>query len=88
MRRTATAWTLAGMLAFTAVAAAQEEKPAIPPPNSMTLSAIIATVESRAGFQYVYSIEWNEDGYYDVIYYTDDKAKVEMLLDPVTGKAK
>ena len=87
MRRTATAWTLAGMLAFTAVAAAQE-KPAIPPPNSMTLSAIIATVESRAGFQYVYSIEWNEDGYYDVIYYTDDKAKVEMMLDPVTGKAK
>jgi hypothetical protein len=87
MRRTATAWTLAAMLAFTAVAAAQE-KPAIPPPNAMTLSAIIATVEGRAGFQYVYSIEWNEDGYYDVIYYTDDKAKVEMLLDPVTGKAK
>ena len=87
MRRMATAWTLAGMLALTAVAEAQE-KPAIPPANAMSLSAIIATVEGRAGFQYVYSVEWNDDGYYDVIYYTDDKAKVEMLLDPVTGKAK
>ena len=87
MRRMATACTLVGMLAFTAVAEAQD-KPAIPPPNAMTLSAIIATVEGRAGFQYVYSVEWNEDGYYDVTYFTDDKAKVEMMLDPVTGKAK
>ena len=87
MRRMMTACTLAGMLAFTALVQAQD-KPAIPPPNAMKLSAIIATVEGRAGFQHVYSVEWNDDGYYDVIYFTDDKAKVEMMLDPVTGKAK
>ena len=87
MRRMVTALTLIGTLALGAAAQAQD-KPAIPPPNAMKLSAIIATVEGRAGFQYVYSVEWNEDGYYDVVYYTDDKAKVEMMLDPVTGKAK
>lgn len=87
MRLKATAWTLAGVLALTAAATAQE-KPATPPPNAMKLSEIIATVEGRAGFQYVSSVEWNEDGYYDVTYWTDDRAKVEMMLDPVTGKAK
>ena len=87
MRLKATAWTLAGMLALTAAATAQE-KPAVPPPNAMKLSDIIATVEGRTGFQYVFSVEWNEDGYYDVVYWTDDRAKVEMMLDPVTGKAK
>jgi Peptidase propeptide and YPEB domain len=87
MRRTVIACTLLGGLASAAVALA-EEKPAIPPPNAMKLSDIVATVETRSGFQYVYTVEWNEDGYYDVIYFTDDKAKVEMKLDPVTGKAK
>jgi hypothetical protein len=85
--RLATACTLVGMLALVGAAQAQDEPP-IPPPNAMKVSAIIATVEGRAGFQYVYSVEWNEDGYYDVVYYTDDKAKVEMMLDPVTGKAR
>jgi Peptidase propeptide and YPEB domain len=80
------AFTFAATLAVAGIAIAQE-KPPIPPQNSMKLSAILATVEQRNGFLYVYSVEWNSDGYYDVIYFTDDKAKVEMKLDPVTGKA-
>lgn len=81
------ACTLAATLTVAGVAIAQD-KPPIPPQNSMKLSAIIGTVEGRAGFLYVSSVEWNEDGYFDVIYFTDDKAKVEMKLDPVTGKPK
>jgi len=87
MRFRLAACTLAATLAVAGVSRA-EDKPPIPPANSMKLSAIVATVEGRAGFLYVYSVEWNEDGYYDVVYFTDDKAKVEMKLDPVTGKAK
>ena len=82
------ACTLAATLAVAGIAFAQDRPPPIPPQNAMKLSAIIATVEGRAGFLYVYSVEWNEDGYFDVIYFTDDKAKVEMKFDPVTGKPK
>ena len=88
MRFRLAAWTFAATLAVAGIALAQDKPPPIPPQNSMKLSAIIATVEQRNGFLYVSSVEWNEDGYYDVIYFTDDKAKVEMKLDPVSGKAK
>jgi hypothetical protein len=88
MRLRVAACTLAVTLAVAGIAIAQDKPPPIPPQNSMKLSAIIGTVEQRNGFLYVYSVEWNEDGYYDVIYFTDDKAKVEMKLDPVSGKAK
>ena len=68
---------------------AQEGKPPpVPPDSALKLSAIIATVEQRDGFHYVDDVEWNDDGYYDVVYFTTDKAKVEMKIDAVTGKTR
>jgi peptidase YpeB-like protein len=66
----------------------QDKPPPVPPGDALKLSAIIATVEQRDSFHYVYDVEWNDDGYYDVIYFTTDKAKVEMKIDAVTGKAR
>jgi hypothetical protein len=88
MRRALAAMLWIATSAIASAALAQDRPPPIPPENAMKLSAIIATVEGRAGFQYVDAIEWNSDGYYDVVYLTDDKAKVEMKIDPVTGKNK
>jgi Peptidase propeptide and YPEB domain len=76
------------LLAPASLANAQDKPPPVPPDNALKLSAIIATVEQRDGFHYVYDAEWNDDGYYDVIYFTTDKAKVEMKIDAVTGKAR
>jgi hypothetical protein len=67
---------------------AQASAPAVPPQKSMKLSQIIAQVEQRDKFQYVKDIEWEEEGYYEVTYYTTDKAKVEVKLDPVSGQPK
>ena len=64
------------------------KQPPVPPENALKLSAIIATVEQRDAFHYVSDIEWNDDGYYDVVYFTTDKAKVEMKIDAVTGKTR
>jgi Peptidase propeptide and YPEB domain len=75
-------------LASASLAIAQDKPPPVPPDNALKLSAIIATVEQRDGFHYVYDVEWNDDGYYDVVYFTTDKAKVEMKIDAVTGKAR
>lgn len=67
---------------------AQSSASAIPPQNSMKLSQLIAKIEQRDQFQYIKDIEWEEEGYYDVTYYTKDKAKVEIKLDPVSGQPK
>ncbi len=67
---------------------AQDKEPPIPPENAMKLSQLIATVEQRTDFRYVSDIEWNDDGFYEVTYFTSDKAKVEINLDAVTGKPR
>jgi uncharacterized membrane protein YkoI len=72
-------------LAFPAVANAQD-RPRIPPDNAMKLSQIIAKVEQRQDFRYVDDVEWSEEGYYDVTYYTTDKAKVEIKYNAVSGE--
>lgn len=79
---------LVALLAPASFAFAQESGPPVPPDNALKLSAIIATVEQRDGFHYVSDVEWDDDGYYDVVYFTTDKAKVEMKIDAVTGKTR
>ena len=70
---------------LTGAAQAQNEPPPMPPENAINLSEIIARIETRDQFRYVSEIDWDEDGYYRVIYFTSDKAKVEINIDPATG---
>lgn len=58
-----------------------------PPQNALKLSEIIAKVEQRDGFRYIDDVEW-ERGFYEVTYYTVDRAKVEIRFDPLTGEPK
>lgn len=67
---------------------AQTAAPPVPPQNSMKLSQLIAKVEQRDKFQYIKDVEWEREGYYEITYYTTDKAKVEIKLDPVSGQPK
>lgn len=67
---------------------AQTQAQPVPPQGSLKLSEIIAKIEKRDQFQYVSEIDWNEDGYYDITYRTNDKAKVEIKIDPKTGQPK
>jgi len=67
-------------------AVAADEQP-VPPPNAKKLSEILAKVEHRNDFRYVKEVDWDSGGY-TVIYYTTDKAKVEISYDPVTGEPK
>jgi len=78
----------ASIALMTGTAVAQSTSAPIPPPNSMKLSEMIAKVEKRDKFQYLSEIDWSQSGYYEVTYYTSDKAKVEINLDPVSGEPK
>lgn len=71
------------LLACPAIA---QERSKLPPENAMKLSQLVATVEKRPDFRYIGEIDWREEGYYDVTYYTTDKAKVEIKYNPVTGE--
>ena len=78
--------TVAATMLFGVHAYAQTSERPVPPQDGMKLSEIIAKIEARDKFQYIKEIDWDDDGYYQVDYYTTDKAKVEMKLNPVTGE--
>ena len=69
-------------------ALAQDQPPPVPPDNALKLSEIVAKIEARDQFRYVSEINWDDEGFYNVIYFTTDKAKVEMKIDPATGQPK
>lgn len=69
-------------------ALAETKAPATPPQNAMKLSEIVARIEQRPQFHYIKEIDWDREGVYDIIYYTTDKARVEIKINPVTGEAQ
>lgn len=86
--RTAIPGILCTALLFAAPAWAQAQPPPIPPEKSLKLSEIIARIEQRDQFRFIDEIDWDEEGFYDITYYTSDKAKVEIKIDPVTGEPR
>lgn len=56
-----------------------------PPANALPLSEIIAALEARHDIHFIDEIEWDDDGYWEAEFYTNDGGKVEIKLDPVTG---
>jgi len=58
-----------------------------PPANAKLFSEIARTIEQRADFQALESIEF-EHGVYEVEYYTKEGTEKKLHLDPVTGAEK
>lgn len=65
--------------------AAQVEPPGGPPAGALSLSQIIAQIESRPDYAYIKDIEW-EDGRYEVVYRTRDGRDRDLKIDPRTGR--
>jgi hypothetical protein len=86
MRHLFVGLTVLCLLALSAPSQAQTSS-AGPPANAMKLSEIIARVEKRPGFQYVERVTWFNDAYI-VVFYTTEKARVEIHFDPTTGQPK
>ncbi len=59
-----------------------------PPTNAIALSEIIGLVESQVSFKYIDEVNWDNDGYWEVEYIDDNGRKVEIKIDPVTGKIR
>jgi hypothetical protein len=59
-----------------------------PPAEALPLSAIITALEARYDIRFIDEIDWDEDGYWEVELFTNDGAKIELKLDPVTGEPR
>jgi hypothetical protein len=59
-----------------------------PPTNALALSEIIGLVESQVSFKYIDEVNWDNDGYWEVEYIDNNGRKVEIKIDPVTGKLR
>ncbi|MFN7002157.1 MAG: PepSY domain-containing protein [Roseinatronobacter sp.] len=59
-----------------------------PPPDALPLSTIVAALEARFDIQFIDEIEWDDDGYWEVEFFTNDGAKVELKIDPVSGEPR
>lgn len=78
----------AAMLGMATVAHAQDGRDKLPPENGPKASEIIAKIEGRPDFRYLESVDWDEQGYYEITYHTSDKAKVEIKIDGTTGQPR
>lgn len=86
MTKSAVLAVLAAMVLVASHVQAQTREAPVPSDKALKLSDIIAKVEQRGQFRYIYNVEWNTDGYYDVTYYTTDNAKVEIKIDAISGE--
>lgn len=59
-----------------------------PPADALPMSAIVAGLEGQYDIQFIDEIEWDDDGYWEVEFFTKDGAKVELKINPVTGEAR
>lgn len=77
---------LAASLAVPTMLAAQEA----PPAGSMTLSQVVTKLETDVGtdLSYISEISWDDDGYWEVEYYTADNREVDVRVDPATGDVR
>ena len=56
------------------------------PAQALPLSEIVTALESQYDIHFIDEIEWHNDGYWDVEFFTRDGAKVDLKIDPVTGE--
>ncbi|MFN3273476.1 MAG: PepSY domain-containing protein [Paracoccus sp. (in: a-proteobacteria)] len=77
---------LAAMLMAPTALLAQDR----PPADAMPLSQILSTLEQDVGadLAFIDEVDWDDDGYYEVEYYTADGREVKVRLDPTTGQPR
>ncbi|HPG23685.1 MAG TPA: PepSY domain-containing protein [Amaricoccus sp.] len=68
-----------------ALAAAPAVAQRLPPADGMPLSKIIANVEANPEVRSIRDVEWEDDGYWEISYVTQNGRRGRARLDPMTG---
>lgn len=56
-----------------------------PPANALPLSQILQAIEADGNVAWIDEVDWDDDGHWDVEYYTTDGRQVDVRIDPLTG---
>ena len=75
----------AALLAFSLLPAAAQE-PTPKAEEGKKPSEILAFVEARPDFARLDGMSWNDRGYYEIEYRTNDKARVEINIAAKSGQ--
>lgn len=79
---------LTGFLALAAAgsALAQAQAPGPRPPvDAIPLPILLEQVQAREGVAYFDEVAWDDDGYWEIEFFTADGVEVEIRVDPLTG---
>jgi hypothetical protein len=69
-------------LALNAGAAFADQRPQR---DALPLSAIVSGLEASYDIHFIDEIEWDDDGYWGVEFFTRDGMQVKLRIDPLTG---
>lgn len=69
-------------LALNAGAASADQRPQR---DALPLSAIVSGLEAAYDIHFIDEIEWDDDGHWEIEFFTRDGAKIELRIDPETG---
>ena len=56
------------------------------PEDAMALSGIVAALEARDDYNRLHELEWDDDGALEVPCHRNDGGKIDVEIDPVSGK--
>ena len=59
-----------------------------PPPDALPLAEIIGALEAQEDVVFIDEVDWDDEGYWEIEYYRPDGRKVEIRVDPVTGRQR
>ncbi len=59
-----------------------------PPADALPLSSIVSALEGQYDIQFIDEIDWDDDGYWDVEFYTKDGTNISLKINPVTGEPR
>jgi len=82
MNRHVLSITLAAALLLPLPALADRERP---PADALAASEVLRQVEQRPDFAALYEMEWDDDGYWEIEYWSRQGARRLIRLDPRSG---
>ena len=87
MQRLGRVTALAAMaLAATAAVALSQVRGERPPADGMPLPALLTEIQTRENVAWFDEVNWDDDGYWEIEFGRADGGRVEIRVDPVSGK--
>jgi hypothetical protein len=59
-----------------------------PPADAKPLSQILQSLEQQGDVTYFDEVEWDDDGYWEIEYFSKAGTKTKLRVDPISGQRR